>query len=169
MPTTTHGGIGCTLSLNTSSPPFKVMLTLPNLRVVLHDSCDTKTDMQPESLKSFVTYSTTHTAMSAHERECDQQLAQGKPFNPSIRSLSVCLPQSTQLLSGICSQALSPQAFQTLPAATCSPAVNSCFSGFLCSRIISRYTAFLSLSLSLANQFLQHFVLGCLGPLAPSG
>jgi len=90
---------------------------------------------------------------------------------------SVCLPQSTQtlktsnidlfLLSGICFQALSTQAFQTLPVATCSPAVNACFSGFLCSRIVSRYTAFCLCHFPLANQFLQHFVLGCLGPLAP--
>ena len=95
---------------------------------------------------------------------------------PSVH-LSVCLPQSTQtlktskfdlfLLSGICSQALSPQAFQTLPAATCSPAVNACFGGFLCSRIVSRYTAFYLCHFPLANQSPQHFVLGCLGPLAP--
>ena len=54
MPTATHGGIGRTLSLNASSLPFKVMLTLLNLCVMLHDSCDAKTDMQPESLKSFI-------------------------------------------------------------------------------------------------------------------
>ena len=54
MPTATHGGIGCTLSLNASSLPFKVMLTLLNLCVMLRDSRDAKTDMQPESLKSFV-------------------------------------------------------------------------------------------------------------------
>jgi len=83
---TTHGGIGRTLSLNASSPPFKVVLTLPNLCVVPRDSRDAKTDMQPEDLKSFVAYSTTRTATSARERERDEQLAQGKPFNPSICS-----------------------------------------------------------------------------------
>ena len=89
-PTATHGGIGRTLSLNASSPPFKVVLTLPNLCVVPRDSRDAKIDMQPESLKSFVAYSTTRTATSARERERDEQLAQGKPFNPSIRPF-VCL------------------------------------------------------------------------------
>ena len=42
--------------------------------------------MQLEDLKYFVAYSTTHTTTSAHERERDKQLAQGKPFNLSIRS-----------------------------------------------------------------------------------
>jgi len=77
MPTATHGGIGHMLSLNASSLPFKVML---------RDSRGAKTDMQPESLKSFVAYSTTRTARSVREQERDEQLAQGKPFNPSIRS-----------------------------------------------------------------------------------
>ena len=40
MPTATHGGIGRTLSLNASSLPFKVMLTLLNLCVMLRDSHD---------------------------------------------------------------------------------------------------------------------------------
>ena len=62
------------------------MLTLPNLCVVPRDSCDAKTDMQLEDLKSFVAYSTTRTATSARERERDKQLAQGKPFNLSICS-----------------------------------------------------------------------------------
>ena len=61
-PTATHGGIGRTLSLNASSPPFKVVLTLPNLCVVPRDSRYAKTDMQPEGLKSFVAYSTTRSA-----------------------------------------------------------------------------------------------------------
>jgi len=74
------------LSLKASSPPFKVVLTLPNLCVVPRDSHDTKTDMQPESLKSFIAYSTTRTATPARERERNEQLAQGKAFNPSIRS-----------------------------------------------------------------------------------
>ena len=63
------------------------MLTLPNLCVVPRDSRDAKTDMQPESLKSFVAYSTTCTARSVREQERDEQLAQSKPFNLSIRSL----------------------------------------------------------------------------------
>ena len=87
MPTATHGGISRTLSLNTSSLPFKVVLTLLNLCVMLRDSRNTKTDMQPESLKSFVAYSTTCTARSAREQERDEQLAQSKPFNLSIRPL----------------------------------------------------------------------------------
>ena len=62
------------------------MLMLPNLCVVPHNSHDANTDMQPENLKSFIMYSTTRTAMSACEQEHDEQLAQGKPFNPSIRS-----------------------------------------------------------------------------------
>jgi hypothetical protein len=43
-------------------------------------------DVQPESLKFFVAYSTTCTAMSACKRERNEQLTQGKPFNPSICS-----------------------------------------------------------------------------------
>ena len=165
------------LSLNASSPPFKVVLTLPNLCVVPRDSRDAKADMQPESLKSFVAYSTTSTATPARERERNEQLAQGKAFNPSIRSfvrLSPTVYTDAQnlkfdpfLLSGICSQVLSPQAFQILPAATCSPAVNACFGGFLCSRIVSRYIAFCLCHFPLANQFLQHPILELLGPLAP--
>jgi len=42
--------------------------------------------MQTESLEFFVAYSTTHTATSARGRERNEQLAQGKPFNPSIHS-----------------------------------------------------------------------------------
>ena len=38
------------LSLNASSPLFKVVLTLPNLCVVPRDSRDAKTDMQLENL-----------------------------------------------------------------------------------------------------------------------
>ena len=86
LPTTTHGGIGCTLSLSTLSPPFKVVLMLPNPCVMSRDSHNAKTDMQMESLKFFVAYSTTHTTMSARRQERDEQLAQGKPFNLSIRS-----------------------------------------------------------------------------------
>ena len=84
--TTTHGGIGHTLSLSALSPPFKVMLMLPNPCVMSRDSHNAKTDMQTESLKFFVTYSTTHTTTLARGRERDEQLAQGKPFNPSIHS-----------------------------------------------------------------------------------
>jgi len=173
---TTHGGIGRTLSLNALSPPFKVMLMLPHLCVVPRDSCDAKTDMQPENLKSFVAYSTTRTATSA--RASGSMTNSSPRASPSIHPfvhLSVCLPQSTQmlktskidlfLLSGICSQLLSPQAFQTLPAATCSPAVNACFGGFLCSHIVSRYTAFYSVTfLLLTNSpsilFLMSWTIG---------
>ena len=65
-------------SLNASSPPFKVVLTLPNPCVVPRDSRDAKTDVQPESLKFFVAYSSTTptAAMSARERERYEQLAQ---------------------------------------------------------------------------------------------
>jgi len=57
-----------------------------------HDSHNAKTDMQTESLKFFVAYSTTHTATSARRRERDEQLAQGKPFNLSIRSFARLSP-----------------------------------------------------------------------------
>jgi len=131
------------------------------------DSRNTKTDMQTESLKFFVAYSTTHTTTSTRGRERDEQLAPS--IRPFIRS-SVCLPQSTQtlktskidlfLLSGICSQALSPQAFQTLPAATCSPAVNGCLA-VSCAHASSRGTqpsisvTFLSLTNSPNISFLD--------------
>ena len=66
------------MSLNASSPPFKVVLTLPNPCVVPRDSRDAKTDVQPESLKFFVAYSSTtpKAAMSPREREHYEQLAQ---------------------------------------------------------------------------------------------
>ena len=115
-----------------------------------------KDNMQPESLKSFVAYSTTRTATSAHERERDEQPRASPSIRPFVRS-SVCLPQSTQTLETskidlfLLRNLLSSTLFQTLPAATCSPAVNACFSDFLCSRIVSRYTAFCLCHFPLAN------------------
>ena len=44
------------LSLNVSSPPFKVVLTLPHPCVMPRDSRNAKTDMQMESLEFFVVY-----------------------------------------------------------------------------------------------------------------
>ena len=73
------------------------------------DSRNAKTDMQTESLKFFVAYSTTHTATSARGRERDEQLAQGKPFNLSIRSFvrlspTVYADAQTSKLTFFCSQ-----------------------------------------------------------------
>jgi len=83
------GGIGRSLSLNASSapPPFKVVLTLPNPCVVPRDSRDAKTDVQPESLKFYVAYSTTAATTSAHERE---QLAQRIRTDATIRIEMTC-------------------------------------------------------------------------------
>jgi len=100
MPTATHGGIGRTLSLNVSSLPFKVMLTLLNLCVMLRDSRDAKTDMQPESLKSFV--------RQVGARAGVRRTARPGQSLQSVHSLilSVCLSQSTQTLklTFFCSQ-----------------------------------------------------------------
>ena len=84
------GGIGRSLSLNASSPPFKVVLTLPNPCVVPRDSRDAKTDVQPESLKFFVAYLTTSTATSAREQERVEQLAQAIRTNAAVRIEMTC-------------------------------------------------------------------------------
>ena len=84
------GGIGRSLSLNASSPPFKVVLTLPNPCIVPRDSRDAKTDVQPESLKFFVAYLTTSTATSARERERVEQLAQAVRTNAAVKIEMTC-------------------------------------------------------------------------------
>lgn len=76
--------IGRSLSLNASSAPFKVVLTLPNPCVVPRDSRDAKTDVQPESLKFFVAYSST----SASAR--DEQLAQAVRASASVKIEMTC-------------------------------------------------------------------------------
>jgi len=171
MPTATHGGIGHTLSLNALSPPFKVVLTLPNLCVVPRDSRDAKTDMHwRASSPSSRSQPPAPPRWRASRSPTNSSPRASPSIRPSIH-LSIQTLKTSKidlfLLSGICSQALSPQAFQTLTMATCSPAVNACFGGFLCSHIISRYIAFCLCQFPLTNQFLQHFVFGCLGPLAP--
>ena len=77
--------------MNASSPPFKVVLTLPNPCVVPRDSRDAKTDVQPESLKFFVAYSTTRTASSARERERDEQLAQAIRTTAAVKVEMTCV------------------------------------------------------------------------------
>ena len=64
-----------------SSPPFKVVLTLPNPCVVPRDSRDAKTDVQPESLKFFVAYSTSSK---------DEQLAQAVRSTASVKIEMTC-------------------------------------------------------------------------------
>ena len=76
--------IGRSLSFNASSPPFKVVLTLPNPCVVPRDSRDAKTDVQPESLKFFVAYSTT----GASAR--DEQLAQAVRTSAAVKIEMTC-------------------------------------------------------------------------------
>jgi len=171
--TATRGGIGRTLSLNAASgradapEPMRHAARLTQRK-------DGHANGESQVLRRVLNHPHRHVCARARARRTarpGQALQSVHSFVCPFVSHSLCRRSNLKidlfLLSGICSQVLSPQAFQTLPATTCSPAVNACFGGFLCSRIVSRYTAFYLCHFPLANQFPQQFVLGCLGPLAP--